>query len=44
MKRYGVKGKGNLSFLSNAISEEANGARINSLQYLRFGGEADLED
>ena len=25
-------------------SEEANGAKINSLQYLRFGGEADLED
>ena len=44
MKRYVVKGKGNLSFFSNAISEEANGARINSLQYLRFGGEADLED
>lgn len=44
MKRYVVKGKGNLSFLSNAISEEANGARINSLQYLRFGGEADVED
>ena len=44
MKRYGVEGKGNLSFLSNAISEEANGAKINSLQYLRFGGEADLED
>ena len=44
MKRYVVKGKGNLSFLSNAISEESNGARINSLQYLRFGGEADLED
>lgn len=44
MKRYIVKGKGNLSFLSNAISEEANGARINSLQYLRFGGEADVED
>ena len=44
MKRYVVKGKGNFSFLSNAISEEANGARINSLQYLRFGGEADLED
>ena len=44
MKRYVVKGKGNLSFLSNAISEEANGAKINSLQYLRFGGEADLED
>ena len=44
MKRYAVKGKGNFSFLSNAISEEANGARINSLQYLRFGGEADLED
>ena len=44
MKRYVVKGKGNYSFLSNAISEEANGARINSLQYLRFGGEADLED
>ena len=44
MKRYVVKGKGNLSFLSNAISDEANGARINSLQYLRFGGEADLED
>ena len=44
MKRYVVKGKGNLSFLSNAISEEAKGARINSLQYLRFGGEEDLED
>ena len=44
MKRYVVKGKGNFSFLSNATSEEANGARINSLQYLRFGGEADLED
>ena len=44
MKRYVVKGKGNFSFLSNAISEEANGARINSLQYLHFGGEADLED
>ena len=44
MKRYVVKGKGNLSFLSNTISEEAKGARINSLQYLRFGGEADLED
>ena len=44
MKRYAVKGKGNLSFLSNAISEEAKGARINSLQYLRFGGEADLEE
>ena len=41
MKRYVVKGKGNFSFLSNAISEEANGARINSLQYLRFGGEAE---
>ncbi len=41
MKRYAVKGKGNLSFLSNAISEGANGARINSLQYLRFGGEAE---
>ena len=44
MKRYVVKGKGNLSFLSNAISEEAKGARINSLQYLRFGGEVDLEE
>ena len=44
MKRYVVKGKGKLSFLSNAISEEANGAKINSLQYLRFGGEVDLED
>ena len=44
MKRYVVKGKGNLSFLSNAISEEANGARINSLQYLHFGGEEDSED
>ena len=44
MKRYVVKGKGNFSFLSNAISEEAKGARINSLQYLRFGGEADVED
>ena len=44
MKRYVVKGNGNLSYLSNAISEEANGAKINSLQYLRFGGEADLEE
>ena len=44
MKRYVVKGKGNFSFLSNAISEEANGARINSLQYLHFGGEEDSED
>lgn len=44
MKRYAVKGKGNLSYLSNAISEEAKGARINSLQYLRFGGEEDAED
>ena len=44
MKRYVVKGNGNLSYLSNAISEEAKGARINSLQYLRFGGEEDLED
>lgn len=44
MKRYVVKGKGNLSYLSNAISEEAKGARINSLQYLRFGGEEDSED
>ena len=44
MKRYVVKGNGNLSYLSNAISEEAKGAKINSLQYLRFGGEADLED
>ena len=44
MKRYVVKGNGNLSYLSNAISEEAKGARINSLQYLRFGGEADLEE
>lgn len=44
MKRYAVKGKGNFSFLSNAISEEANGAKINSLQYLRFGGEEDSED
>ena len=44
MKRYVVKGKGNLSFLSNTISEEAKGARINSLQYLRFGGEEDAED
>lgn len=44
MKRYVVKGKGNFSFLSNSISEEANGARINSLQYLRFGGEEDSED
>lgn len=44
MKRYVVKGKGNLSFLSNAISEGANGAKINSLQYLRFGGEEDAED
>ena len=44
MKRYAVKGNGNLSYLSNAISEEAKGARINSLQYLRFGGEEDAED
>ena len=44
MKRYVVKGKGNFSFISNAISEEANGARINSLQYLHFGGEEDSED
>lgn len=44
MKRYVVKGNGNLSYLSNAISEEAKGARINSLQYLRFGGEEDAED
>lgn len=44
MKRYVVKGKGNLSFLSNAISEETKGARINSLQYLRFGDEEDSED
>lgn len=44
MKRYVVKGNGNLSYLSNAISEEAKGARINSLQYLCFGGEEDLED
>lgn len=44
MKRYVVKGNGNLSYLSNAISEESKGARINSLQYLRFGGEEDLED
>ena len=44
MKRYVVKGNGNLSYLSNAISEEAKGARINSLQYLRFGGEEDSED
>ncbi|MBB6040549.1 hypothetical protein HNQ46_000512 [Oribacterium sinus] len=44
MKRYVVKGNGNLSYLSNAISEEVKGARINSLQYLRFGGEEDLED
>ena len=44
MKRYVVKGKGNFSFLSNAISEEANGARINCLQYLHFGGEEDSED
>lgn len=44
MKRYVVKGNGNLSYLSNAISEEAKGARINSLQYLHFGGEEDSED
>ena len=44
MKRYVVKGNGNLSYLSNAISEGANGAKINSLQYLRFGGEEDAED
>ena len=44
MKRYVVKGNGNLSYLSNAISEEAKGARINSLQYLRFGGEEEEGD
>lgn len=44
MKRYAVKGKDDFSYLTNAISEAAEGAQINSLQYLRFGGEADLED
>lgn len=44
MKRYAVKGKDDFSYLTNAISETAEGAQINSLQYLRFGGEADLED
>lgn len=44
MKRYTVKGKDDFSYLTNAISETAEGAQINSLQYLRFGGEADLED
>ena len=44
MKRYAVKGKDDFSYLTNAISETAEGAQINSLQYLRFGGEVDLDD
>ena len=44
MKRYRVKEEGQRSYLSNAISESSKGALVNSIQYLRFGGEADLED
>ena len=44
MKRYRVKEEGQKSYLSNAISESSKGALVNSIQYLRFGGEADLED
>ena len=43
MKRYRVKEEGQRSYLSNAISESSKGALVNSIQYLRFGGEADLE-
>ena len=44
MKRYTVKGKDDFSYLTNAISETAEGAQINSLQYLRFGGEEEEGD
>ena len=44
MKRYRVMEEGQKSYLSNAISESSKGALVNSIQYLRFGGEADLED
>ena len=44
MKRYRVKEEGQRSYLSNAISESSKGALVNSIQYLRFGGEADEED
>ena len=44
MKRYRVKEEGQKSYLSNAISESSKGALVNSIQYLRFGGEAGLED
>ena len=44
MKRYRVKEEGQRSYLSNAISESSKGALVNSIQYLRFGGEADLEE
>ena len=44
MKRYRVKEEGQRSYLSNAISESSKGALVNSIQYLRFGGEADVED
>lgn len=44
MKRYRVKEEGQRAYLSNAISESSKGALVNSIQYLRFGGEADLED
>ena len=44
MKRYVVKGKDDFSYLTNHISEKAKGAKINSLQYLRFGGEEEEGD
>ena len=44
MKRYRVKEEGQRLYLSNAISESSKGALVNSIQYLRFGGEADVED
>lgn len=44
MKRYAVKGKDDFSYLTNHISEKAKGAKINSLQYLRFGGEEEEGD
>ena len=44
MKRYRVKEEGQRLYLSNAISESSKGALVNSIQYLRFGGEADEED
>ena len=44
MKRYTVKGKDDFSYLTNDISETAEGAQINSLQYLRFGGEEEEGD